>query len=89
MSRELIQQHLIEWISETGRFNAPYGILDSKSADGKYRSVTFGIARITDIEVRIYSPSWFLIRDSRHGDQKCSSLTEVKATLSETYGLTH
>jgi len=89
MSRELIQQHLIEWISETGRFTAPYGILDSKSADGKYRSITFGIARVTDIELRIYSPKWFLLRDSRHGDSKHDSLEDVKAALTDRYGLTH
>ncbi len=88
MSRELIQQHLIEWISETGRFTAPYGILDSKSPDGKYRSITFGIARVTDIELRIYSPKWFLLRDSRYGDHKFLSTEEVKEWLSTQYGLT-
>lgn len=85
--REQTQQDLISWISETGRFNAPYGILESVSDDKKYRSVTFGIARITDIEVRIYSAKWLWINDVRHGATKVGSLDDLKALLTEWWHL--
>lgn len=53
-------------------FNAPYGVLDSTGASPsgkKYKSITFGRARTLDAEVRIYGPSFIMIRTSRHGQQ--------------------
>ncbi len=45
-----------------GCFDAPYGIIGGLSKDKKYRSITFGVARALDAELRIYSPSFILVR---------------------------
>ena len=56
--REQAQHEIVEFLENNGRFNAPYGILEGmeKFAKGKVRTITFGIARYLDAEVKIYSP---------------------------------
>lgn len=84
-SRERLQLDFIEWLRESETWTAPYGILDSMSSDKKYRSVTFGIARALDAEVRIYSTHYITLRSSRDGWMKFESLSALKNFLKETY----
>lgn len=63
--REQIQIDLMEYLSNRGVFNAPYGILDGMetlSKGGKVRTVTFGQARYLDATVYIFSPTNITIR---------------------------
>ena len=82
-SRERLQLDFIKWVRESSTWTAPYGILDSKS--DKYRSVTFGIARALDAEVRIYSTHYITLRSSRDGWMKFDTLSALKNFLKETY----
>ena len=46
--REHIQHEFAEWLRETGRFTAPYGIiegLETLHGGGKARTLTFGVVR--------------------------------------------
>jgi len=84
-TRERVQNDLIEWLRHSQRWTAPYGILDSKSPDHKYRSVTFGIARTLDAEVRIYSPKYIVLHSSRDGWTKFTSFKALVSFLEEQY----
>jgi len=85
-SRERVQRDLIEWLrAKNGRWSAPYGILESKSPDRRYRSVTFGIARTLDTEVRIYSMKYFILHSSRDGWLKFTSFRALTSFLEEQY----
>lgn len=78
-----IQDSVYEW-ARAGTFNAPYGVLTSETTnkDGrKYRSVTFGRARTLDVEVRIYGPSFIMVRSSRHGQQIFKSKNSMQEFL--------
>jgi hypothetical protein len=88
--REQTMSDLIEWLRADGGWNAPYGILDSLSKDRRYRSVTFGKARLIDCEVRIYSPKYITIRTSRHqyaDPVKFTSLADLTAYIAEPYNI--
>lgn len=66
--REVVQRQLVAFlIANAAVFNAPYGVLSGRLQAGKrsYRSITFGKARTLDAEIRIYSPSWLLLRTNR------------------------
>lgn len=55
-------------LSNAETFDAPYGILTGEHKDQKgraYESITFGIRRTLDAEVRSYGGRWFLLRSSR------------------------
>jgi len=85
--RELVQADLACWLSANhARWTAPFGVLCGRHEhQGKaYRSVTFGIARALDAEVRIYSPSFMILRSSRRGNSIHRSLEALKAHLSST-----
>lgn len=56
--REIIQNDIVEFLEESGKFNAPYGILPGMRpfAKGKIRTIAFGVARYLDAEIQIISP---------------------------------
>lgn len=82
--REQLQLDFIAWLHDRrDRWSAPYGILDGKSGDGKYRTVTFGIARALDAELRIYGPRYFVLHSSAEGWLKFTSYAALIAYLSE------
>lgn len=82
--REQLQQDFVAWLQEQPRvWTAPYGILDGKSGDGKYRTVTFGIARALDAEVRIYGPRYFVLHSSADGWLKFASYADLVHFLAE------
>lgn len=87
------QQMVIDfmmWLSDTKRFTAPYGILDGKGVSKRgmsYRSVTFGVARVSDITLMVFSTTYMILKDSRFGDAQCKSIQEVKDQLTEWYRL--
>ena len=85
--REAVQTELAEWISYTGRFTAPYGVLTGLHALGKgfVRSITFGVARISDIHLEIVTPKKFILRDSRYGTHEFTTTEEVKEFLTKHY----
>lgn len=87
--RAQIANNFAEWLSETGRFTAPYGIIVGlsvvKAGKGKARSVTFGVARVSDINLLIFTPSYMVLRDSRFGDVRCEDIFEVMDVLKENY----
>ena len=59
--REEIQKRLVAFLEKrSGFYNAPYGILSGLEplrGGGKVRSITFGICRILDASIVIFSPS--------------------------------
>lgn len=62
--REDIQNRLINYLTDKGCFNAPYGIIDGmlKIGKGKIRNVTFGISRYLDAEIQIWNPKKIVLR---------------------------
>lgn len=64
--REQFVNQLVEKIKAIREWTAPYGILTGlhsnalahQKAAGKYRSITFGVARYLDAEVRVYSKTY-------------------------------
>ena len=85
MSREELQDEVCRWALEQ-QFTAPYGILASKatSVGGRsYRSITFGYARTRDFEVQIYSPKFMVLRDSRDGNSKYTSMSDLMDALNK------
>ncbi len=56
--REQIQNDLVSFLEESGRFNAPYGILPGMRpyAKGQIRTIAFGVSRYFDGEIQIISP---------------------------------
>ena len=56
--REIIQNDIVSFLEESGKFNAPYGILTGMRpfAKGKIRTIAFGVARYLDAEIQIISP---------------------------------
>lgn len=81
-NREAIQNTLVEWLSERN-FTAPYGII--KGSHGQYRNITFGIARWLDAEIRIYSPTWLLYRDSDNMQQKFGCVNDLLGFLGDKF----
>lgn len=88
--RKLVQQVLTDFISTSGKFTAPYGIvegLETAPNGRKVRSITFGVARISDIHVRIYSPHYLAVNDSRYGWTRCESVQDTINLLKKNYSL--
>ena len=86
--REKTQNEVVEFL-QSGNFNAPYGILAGIQKDKKnqeYRSVTFGMARTLDAEVRIYGPKFLLLRWNHGTLEKFDSVDSLKAFILETWG---
>lgn len=85
--REEMQQELVNWIRNTGRFTAPYGVLDSLEPMGKgfVRSITFGVARISDIHLQIWSEKKLVMSDSRYGEHEFQDVQGVMDFLNEHY----
>lgn len=78
--RKQIADYLVEFLSE-GSFTAPYGILSGKAKDknGKsYQSVTFGIARTLDAEIRIYGTKFLLLRSNQNPLEKFDNIDSLK-----------
>lgn len=87
--RAAIQEELVEFLDGLG-LNTPYGLITGQHGRGRgsYRSVTFCRARTLDGEVRVYAPSWFLIRSNLNpGGVRVGSLAEAKAVLVELAGV--
>jgi hypothetical protein len=85
MSREDIQTAVYDW-ARGQQFTAPYGILAGKATSNSgrsYRSVTFGYARSRDFEVQIYGPKFMVLRDSRDGSTRYTSVSDLMAALSK------
>lgn len=61
---ELAERILTRLISNSEKWTAPYGILDGlrDGGKGKYRTITFGVARYLDATICIYSPTRIEVR---------------------------
>lgn len=85
MNSQELQEKVYTW-ALSGSFSAPYGVLKGEHKDRngrKYRSVTFGYARSRDVEVRIYSHTFVLVRDSRDGNQVFKTVDSLMGRLAE------
>lgn len=76
-AREDLAEKIWEAIKSLGLDTAPVVGPMGLSADNKYRSVYLGWARYLDGEVRIYSPNYFVYRDSRSRFEKFTSFDAV------------
>ncbi len=90
--REVVQVAIADQLMGEPKFNAPYGVLTGISKDNRYRTVTFGISRTLDAEIRVYGPHFILLRWEtairklpRHGSQKFTSITDLMKFLKETF----
>ncbi len=61
--REQLQHEIYDFLVESKRFNAPYGVIAGMKpyAKGKVRTITFGIARYLDGEITILSPKCIMV----------------------------
>lgn len=62
--REQAQQQVVEYLHTTSvRWTAPYGVTEGMQniGKGKVRTITFGVARLLDAEVKIWSPTKLVI----------------------------
>jgi|SRR5579859_880139 len=61
--REEFTQALADIIREMRRWTAPYGIIVGMHAEGrgKVRTITFGVARLLDATVKVYSSSYIVL----------------------------
>jgi hypothetical protein len=91
-SRGLVVEAIVDWLQESGTFDAPFGILTGLSEDKRYRSITFGRARVLDAEIRVYAPTFITlryrtaIRTIPHADQlKFRSLQELYTWMDENF----
>ena len=82
---ELIQQSVYQWaVSNSQKFNAPYGILEGQHVNKvgrKYRSVTFGRSRTLDATVNIYGDTFIQVRTSRHSSQIFKNVADMQQFL--------
>lgn len=82
---EQIQQLVYQWAAaNSGKFNAPYGILEGQHVNKtgrKYRSVTFGRCRTLDATVNIYGDTFIQVRTSRHGSQIFRNVADMQRFL--------
>lgn len=58
--REQLQQDLACKLMDDYRWDAPFGVLTSSTR--KFRSVTFGRRAILDAEIRIYHPTFMMVK---------------------------
>lgn len=70
--RAQLHADIVEWIRSQPRcFTAPYGVLtglyQNPRGYGKYRTITFGIARTLDAVLTIWSPKKLILVSSRDG----------------------
>lgn len=87
--RELIQKDLIEFLNENN-LNQSYGIIDAHK--GKYRSITFAKAAITDAEIKIFSEKYLILKwqtASRNvpmvGQEKFTSVPDLKEFIKKNF----
>ena len=68
--REDISQRIADHLEAWGLNTSPSGVSVTRVVEGRksYRSVSFGVARYLDGEVRVYGPSFVMVRTSRTGD---------------------
>lgn len=90
--REMIQDKLVSFLEERGdKFDAPYGVISglstAQNGKGKYRTITFGVARLLDATIRIFTPKKICIEGQGGLAYKYegtfSSANEVIQKLSE------
>ena len=65
--RELAQKAIVRFLeSNSSKFDAPFGVIEGmeKFGNGKLRTITFGVARYLDGEIRIYKENDIEIRGS-------------------------
>jgi len=70
--RAQLHADLVSWIRSQSRcFTAPYGVLtglyQNPRGYGKYRTITFGIARTLDAVLTVWSPKKLILSSSRDG----------------------
>lgn len=84
-------QDLVDYFeSKANRFTAPYGILSGTAttkSGRKYKSITFGVARYLDAEVRYFSPNFILV-DGQGAlaykiEGKYTSIEELKKAIDQ------
>ena len=83
--RQQIADYFEKMLSEAA-FSAPYGVLQGNQKDKKgktYRSVTFGIARTLDAEIRIYGANFILLRWNNGTLEIFRSFKEVEKFIRE------
>lgn len=88
--REQLQQRLAAWIGTWA--TAPYGVITNlrlrMDGPGKYRSITFGLARTLDAELMIWSEKRLELRSSRHEVQTFTSEGAFKDFCVAEFGAT-
>ena len=91
--REDLTRRIVLWLQERQQtFSAPYGVLDSlKPVDGRsgyFRQITFGIARIMDATIDVWSPTNLVVRttlDQNLDGMRLNSETALYAYLDERF----
>lgn len=81
---EQIQHSVYQWAANSGKFDAPYGILEGQHVNKvgrQYRSVTFGRSRTLDATVNIYGDTFIQVRTSRHGSQIFKNVADMQRFL--------
>lgn len=88
--REQLQQRLAAWIGTWA--TAPYGVITNlrlrMDGPGKYRSITFGLARTLDAELMIWSGTRLELRSSRYAVQTFTSEGAFKDFCVTEFGAT-
>ena len=92
--REVFTNDLANKIRELRRWTAPYGIIVGLSTGltKKHRLITFGIARLLDACVRVYSSKYLILESegplARFGDSvKFTSEQELLEFLKSNYAV--
>lgn len=90
MKSSEIQEAVYAWAMERiDVFNAPYGVLTSCESDKGDRQrwrVTFGIARVLDVIVTIYSPGFIILEDNMDGRRGFKSFPGLMKEMNRQYG---
>ena len=58
-SRQVLEDDIVEFLQQE-KLDGSYGIITKHY--GKYRAITFCRPRITDGEIRVYGPKFFLLK---------------------------
>ncbi len=60
--REALATKIADWLRDSGKATAPFGVLVSKDAQRNCYVVTFGVARYLDATVELWGDKFYRIR---------------------------
>lgn len=88
--REMLQDRICEFVGEQPWFDAP--ILTAIDSSKKFRTVRFGIREELNVEVRIYSGRFFLLKWSAEshtipamGQERLDSVEQVETFIQKNF----